>query len=142
MTRLTRMEGVGLYSSKPRLPDTLLEFIPEVHIEDMKDLLTGVLGAVLELGLPSASGPEFGSDIPLVVTAVKGDYIRIFVGPEMKFYTEKGRKFVKLTAFNYKGLPIVFDTKEWAFGPHVELEQELRKQDTLLKQISVHQKGI
>ena len=139
MPRLKPSEGVELYHNSSIPSSPLIKFDPGVHLEEMRDLLTGLLGAMFLLDLPSLSGPELGSSMPLVVTEVPGDYIRIFVDPKMKFYNEKGHKFVKLAAFNYSGLAVVLDTREWAFGPHIELEIELHRQDTLFKQISARQ---
>lgn len=127
MARLTADEGVALYQ-KGVDPVRLVYYDPEEHSEEMKDLATGLIGAMLKLGLHSASGPEFGSRIPLVVTYVPGDVIRIMIDPIMK----KGSKHVKLTAFSYTGERMVVDTSTLWYAPWELLVRELLVQEVNL----------
>lgn len=127
MARLSADEGVALYREGVD-PVRLVYYDPEEHSEEMKDLATGLIGAMLKLDLPSASGPEFGSRIPLVVTYVPGDVIRIMIDPIMK----KGSKHIKLTAFSYTGEQMVVDTSTLWYAPWELLVRELLVQEANL----------
>jgi len=107
-------------NSTPPIPYP--DYEHDTHGEEMRDLATGLIGAVIRLHLHSASGPEFGSRIPLLVTYVPGDIIRIYVDPEIETYgkllpvpnrrgIKKAREHVTLTALSYQGEQLRLDTE-------------------------------
>jgi len=114
----------------------MVSFDVEEHLEQAKDITTGLIGALLELDLSSISGPEIGSGLPVVVTHLYPDYIRIFVDPKIESYKEEGREFVRLSAFSYLGDKMMFDTIEWTFGPYKRIGEELLRQDNLFRKVS------
>ena len=119
-------------------PPFILPYIPDEHEEARLHLTTGLVGALLRLKLPSLSGPEIGSPLPIVVTHVPGDLIRIFVDPKIKTYKKEGREFVRLTALAHTGEAMSLDTyyiEEYI--PHRALEAQLKYQAKLLS--TVHQ---
>lgn len=127
MTRLSADEGVRLYKESGP-PSHLLDYNPDVHEQDMKDLATGLIGAMLKLSLPSISGPQLGSPIPMIVTHVPGDLLRIFVHPQIK----KDGEHVVLTAFSYTGEMMTLDTRDLDYVPWEQLVQELIFQDSIM----------
>lgn len=104
---MTPDEGVRRYF-EAELPSSVRNYHPESDDEDMKDLATGLIGAMLKLKLPSLSGPELGSDIPLVVLYIPGDLIRILVDPHIK----KEQYSYRVTALSYTGEFMLLDTSD------------------------------
>ena len=121
MARMTAKEGLGAYlNSAP--PSYLVHYEPEVHDEEMKDLVTGLCGALLKTDLYSLSGPQLGSYLPVVITRGPNDLLRILIDPYIEPYgavletglpyIEKAREHIELTALAYSGEGIVLDTKD------------------------------
>lgn len=102
-------------------------------MEDVRDLATGLIGAQLRLRLPSLSGPELGVGIPLLVTNVPGDILRIFIAPVIEAYNEDGQEFVRLTARAYTEERMALDTAELWYTPFQSLQDELLYQKKILQ---------
>lgn len=121
MPRLLPEEAERAYREGKPSP-YVLAYDPDVHEEAMKDLATGLIGALLRMGLEYISGPEIGSPIPMVVTNVRGDMLRIFIDPYVEGYgpevacnlprMKKARQHAELTALSYQGEGMYFDTGE------------------------------
>lgn len=141
MARLLPAEAVEAYLSGAPSP-YVVDYDPLEHDEAMLDVATGVVGAMLKLGLASLSGPEIGSPIPFVACNVPGDVVRLFVAPVIVPYGEvldsdapyikKAREHVKLTALSYQGDLLRLDTKKMDYTNHRRLAAELQYQATLL----------
>jgi hypothetical protein len=113
MPRLTPAEAVKLYE-KEDPPERVFRFddiedLTEDKLGQIHDLATGLIGAMLKLELQSLSGPEIGSELPLVVSNVKDDVIRIFISP---IVIEEGQDYIVISALNYEGDRMVLDTRE------------------------------
>lgn len=141
MSRLLPTEAVKAYfEGTPSL--FVVDYDPVQHDEDMLDVATGVIGAMLKLGLASLSGPEVGSPIPFVACNVPGDVVRLFVAPRITPYGEeyetdlpymkKAREHVKLVALSYQGDLLRLDTKKLDYTNHRRLSEELQYQARLL----------
>ena len=99
------------------------------HIEEVHDLATGLIGALLQLELDSISGPEIGSEIPMVVINVEDDLIRILVDPVI---IEEGRNHLTVSALSYVGERLYIDTRTmWTRNPEAFIK-EMLKQDQIL----------
>lgn len=144
LPRITASEGVAAYLAGNKAT-TLVHYDPEQHEEQMKAVVTGVAGAMLKLGLRSLSGPEIGSSIPVVVTNVPGDVIRIFVDPYVEAYgpeeatqvpyIKKAREHVELTALTYTGEGLLLDTAEMGYTNYKDLSVELQYQAALFEKL-------
>lgn len=137
MPRLRPQEGEEAYRNG-RLSSYVVCYDHEQHGEEMMDLATGLIGALLRLKLPSISGPEIGSPIPMVVTYVDGDLLRIFIDPHVEPFGEeiatgikgmkKARQHVELTALSYQGEPMYLNTADLDYANHIGLAIQLQYQ--------------
>jgi len=130
-------EGVRRYR-KGAPPTEVVEFDPEVHMEEWKDLATGLIGTLLRLELPSICSFDLGHRIPAVVTNVPDDIIRVFVDPFVEPFgrrLRKGREFVELTALSYLGEPIYMNTKDLWYVNYRDLALEIQKQDRVIRKL-------
>ena len=149
MARLLPSEAKEAYlNGEPS--SSLVMYDPDIHQEEMMDLATGLIGAMLQLRLDSISGPEIGSKIPIVVTNVDNDIIRILIDPYIDAYGEevecnlprmkKARKHVELTALSYKGEGIYLNTEDLYYanpiGLAVQLQYHDKKFSTLKRELS------
>lgn len=107
--RVTPDEGMRLYRESD-LPATVIQYSPEDHMEEMRDIATGCIAVLLQEELPSISAPMLGSRIPLIVTYPEGDLIRMFVDPQI----QKDGDHRMIAAFAYTGELMLLDTKELA----------------------------
>lgn len=146
MARMTADEGVRAYMEGT--PSSfIVPYNPQEHEEAMMDLITGLIGAMLKLNLGSLSGPELGSTIPVVVTNVPGDILRILIAPDITPYgpwyqtnnmnIKKAREFVKLTALSYRGDLLKLDTRYEKYLNYRGLGEELQYQKQLLDRLSI-----
>jgi hypothetical protein len=134
---MTASEGVRLYE-RGALSEELVEFNPEEHKEEWKDLATGLVGALLKLGLPSISSPQLGHRLPAIVTYVPDDFLRIMVDPFVEPFgrrLRKGREFVELTALSYQGEPIYMNTKDLWYVNYRDLALEIQKHDRIIRSL-------
>lgn len=144
LQRLTPVQAVARYVRRPT-DVALVHYAPELHLEEMKAVCTGVVGAVLSGKADdthSVSGPQVGSRIPIVATLVPGDVIRIFIDPYVDTYGGKVQtgyshiraafKHVILTYYTYKGEPTLMDTGRMDYTNHTGLSLELQYQARLL----------
>ena len=107
MPRMTPKEAIKRLRSKQR-PLEILDYNPVEHEEEMQDMMTGLAGAVLSLGVPSLSGPQIGSRIPAVVTNT--DVIRLFIIDEVYEMKKEKPRAISFGAFTYTGEYEQFDT--------------------------------
>jgi hypothetical protein len=144
LQRLTPTEAVARYVRRPKNV-ALVHYAPELHLEEMKAVCTGVVGALLSGKADdthSISGPQVGSRIPVVGTLVPGDVIRIFVDPYVDTYGGKvqtgythirvAEKHVILTYYTYQGEASIMDTGRMDYTNHTGLSLELQYQARLL----------
>lgn len=137
MPRLTASEGVELFKLGTP-PKEVIEFDPAVHMEEWHDMATGLIGAMLKLGLPSISSIEIGHRIPAIVTHVPDDFLRIFVDPFVQPFgrrMRKGREFVELTALSYQGEPVYMNTEELWHVNYRDLALEIQRHDRLIRKL-------
>jgi hypothetical protein len=116
---------------------------PETEWEQVHDLATGLIGALLRLKLHSLSGPQIGSGLPLLVTSVPGDWLRIFFAPVIKPYGDevefnhdhikKGKEHVRLSSLSYTGELMRFDSKRVWYGPYLDISAELQYQKGVIE---------
>lgn len=109
-------------------PDHLVKYNPDEHYEWVKDVTTGLVGALIKLRLPSLSAPEMGLPLPMFATNVENDLLRIVVDPIFQPLKEKGQRHYLITALAYTGEMMVLDTTELHYLNYVGLVQELHHQ--------------
>jgi hypothetical protein len=144
MNWLLPKDAVARYVAKPA-PIELVYYNPQEHRKEMREVCTGVAGALLKLadeGIYSVSGPQIGSRIPIVCTLVPRDIIRIFVDPFIephgapvrtgKRYIRKALEHCRLTYFSFKGEPLLMNTCYMRYTNNVGLATELQYQMSIL----------
>jgi len=103
----------------------------EEHYEWVQDTTTGLVGAVLQLRLPSLSAPEIGIPLPMLVTYPPGDIIRIIIDPSFFPHKEKGQDHMLISALAYTGELLVLDTAKIRADQRENLLPELIYQHEL-----------
>lgn len=132
MPRLLPKDAVAMYNESDP-PERVVRYDDveniQEHLEEIHDLATGLIGALLKLELDSISGPEIGSEIPMVVINVDDDLIRILVDPVI---IEEGRNHLTVSALSYVGERLHIDTRTmWSHNPEGFI-REMLKQDGIL----------
>ena len=133
-SRLTPAEAEASFrEGKLALP--LLPFNPEEHMPEVERIVPGMIGVLLRSDgiIESISAPQIGVPLPVIVTAVDGDYIRIFVDPSILPYRDKkGRQHVLAVGLSLQGDSLLFDTSEVPHRHPEWIAEELIKQDDLI----------
>lgn len=114
MSRMTPAEGVERYHSAPP-PDYITEYDPAYHDEEMRDMVTGLVGAMRQLKLPVLTAWELGLSLPVAAIDLGAVGIRILVDPDIDRYIKKGQEFFTLTALTYKGDVVILDTYDYIY---------------------------
>jgi len=127
MARLTPQEGIEKFFSAT-YPTALIRYNPDEHHEWVKDVTTGLVGAMIQLRLPSLSAPEMGIPLPMFATNVENDLLRIVVDPIFQPLKEKGLRHYLVTALAYTGEMMILDTTELHYLNYVGLVAELHYQ--------------
>jgi len=127
---MTPAKGRELFA-EAELPDTVVEYDPVLHFEEMRYLATGLIGALISLSsIESISGPELGSRIPLVVLGIQGDWLRIFVDPKVR---KKKGGHRDVTAYSLSNKRIRFYTRDHMFAPWRRIVEELDRHVELIE---------
>lgn len=137
MGLMSAKEGVRRFNSGA-LPDEVIEYDPAQHEEELRELSTGLIGALLKLGLPSICSLELGHRLPVIVTYVPDDLLRVFVDPFVQPFgrkLKKGREFVELTALSLQGEPIYMNTQELWYVNYRGLALEVQRHDRLIQKL-------
>jgi hypothetical protein len=106
-TKLTPAEAEAAFLSG-NVASSLTTFDPVADVEAMQRFVPGLIGCLLRQELVSISSPQIGESLPVIVTAIPGDYLRIFVDPSMAFHGTD----VDVLCFTYHGEGMYFSTTE------------------------------
>ena len=125
---MTPTEGRRLFY-EAELPKEIVDYDHELHGEEMRYLATGLIGALISISeIESLSGPELGSRIPLVVLAVKGDWLRMYVDPKVDVQGEHR----VVSALSWAGDKMKLITKDLPYAPWRRIVEEVDRQQELL----------
>jgi hypothetical protein len=108
MDRLSIAEAKQRYTDGVR-PDQMCErFNYRTMREEVRAIIPGMIGAMIQLDLKSISAPEIGFPYPVMVT--RYPVLRIFIDPILKTTKKKGQMTGLVSALNYKGVLMTIDT--------------------------------
>jgi len=103
-------EGVERWNSAP-FPEGMVDYDEQEHAALKDDIMTGLVGALLQLKLDVITARDIGVELPIAVINIDGIGLRILVDPVVeKYKTHEGQELYKLTALNNKGSTVTIDT--------------------------------